>query len=85
LRPLSPGPIFGCHLQPSLCQFAIHTYLELRRVNSLLTQKRDHALHTLGDVCHIVKCEIVRALIEWLYVLFQAGQDTEAVCQLQGV
>ena len=62
-----------------------YTYLELRRVNSLLTRGRDQALHTLGDVCRSVKREVVRALVEWLYTLFQAGQDVEAARQLLGV
>lgn len=62
-----------------------YTYLELRRVTSLLTRGRDQALHTLGDVCRSVKREVVRALVEWLYALFQAGQDVEAARQLLGV
>jgi hypothetical protein len=62
-----------------------YTYLELRRVNSLLTSKRDQALRTLGDVCRAVKREIVRALTGWLYRLFQAGHDADAACQLLGV
>lgn len=64
---------------------AAYTYLELRRVNSLLTRGRDQALHTLGDVCRAVKREIVRALVGWLYAVFQAGQDAETACQLLGV
>ena len=63
----------------------IYTYLELRRVNSLLTQRRDQALRTLGDVCRAVKREIVRALVEWLYDLFQARQNPKVACALLGV
>jgi hypothetical protein len=63
----------------------IYTYLELRRVNSLLTQRRDQALRTLGDVCRAVKREVVRALVEWLYDLFQARQNPEVACALLGV
>lgn len=63
----------------------IYTYLELRRVNSLLTHKRDQALHTLGDVCRAVKREVLRALVEWLYELFQAQQNPEVACALLGV
>jgi hypothetical protein len=63
----------------------IYTYLELRRVNSLLTQRRDQALRTLGDVCRAVKREVVRALVEWLYDLFQTRQNPEVACALLGV
>lgn len=62
-----------------------YTYLELRRVNSLLTQKRDQALHTLGDVCRTVKREVVQGLVHWLFALFQAGQNVESACQLLGI
>jgi len=63
----------------------IYTYLELRRVNSLLTQKRDQALRTLGDVCRAVKRAVLRALVEWLYDLFQARQNPQVACALLGV
>ena len=62
-----------------------YTYLELRRVKSLLKHKRDQAMHTLGDVCRTVKAEIVRALAEWLFALFQAGQNVENACRLLGI
>lgn len=61
-----------------------YTYLELRRVKSLLTHKRDQALHTLGDVCREVKREVARALVEWLHTTFQDGRDIETACQLLG-
>jgi len=63
----------------------IYTYLELRRVNSLLTQRRDQALHTSGDVYRAVKREVVRALVEWLYDLFLARQNPQVACLLLGV
>jgi hypothetical protein len=63
----------------------IYTYLELRRVNSLLTQRRDLALRTLGDVCRAVKREVVHALVEWLYDLFQTEQNPQVACALLGV
>lgn len=62
-----------------------YTYLELRRVNSLLTQKRDQAMHTLGDVCRTVKREVVQGLVHWLFALFQAGRNVESACQLLGI
>jgi hypothetical protein len=62
-----------------------YTYLELRRVDSLLSQRRDQAWRTLGDVCRAVKREVVRALVQWLHDLFQAGQNPEAACELLGV
>ena len=62
-----------------------YTYLELRRVNSLLTQKRNQALRTLGDVCRAVKREILRSLVQWLFTLFQAGRNAEAACLLLAV
>jgi hypothetical protein len=62
-----------------------YTYLELRRVDSLLTHRRDQAWHTVGDVCRAVKQKVVRALVKWLYGLFQAGQNPEVACELLGV
>ena len=62
-----------------------YTYLELRRVSSLLTQKRDQALHTLGDVCRILKREIVRGIVNWLFVIFHDGKNAETACQLLAV
>ncbi len=64
---------------------AAYTYLELRRVNSLLTQSRDQSLHTLGDVCRGVKREIVRCLVDWLFGIFQDGQNVDSACQLLGI
>jgi hypothetical protein len=63
----------------------IYTYLELRRVNSLLSHRRDRALHTLGDVCRAVKREVLRALVDWLYDLFQRKQDPAVACALLGL
>ena len=63
----------------------IYTYLELRRVNSLLTQKRGQALRTLGDVCRAVKREVLHTFVEWLYGLFQVQQDPQVACALLGV
>ncbi|MEA3308982.1 MAG: hypothetical protein U9Q70_05670 [Chloroflexota bacterium] len=57
----------------------------LHRVNSLLTQNRDQALRTLGDVCRAVKREVLRALVQWLYDLFQEKQNPEVACGLLGV
>jgi hypothetical protein len=62
-----------------------YTYLELRRVDSLLSQRRDQAWRTLGDVCRAVKREVVRALVQWLHHLFQAGQNPDVACELLGV
>jgi len=62
-----------------------YTYLELRRVSSLLTQKRGQVLHTLGDVCRIVKREIVHALVDWLFALFRDGKNVEIACQLMAI
>ena len=62
-----------------------YSYLELRRVNSLLSRKRDQALHSLGQVCRTVKREILRSFVEWLFALFQAGQNAEIACQLLAV
>lgn len=62
-----------------------YTYLELRRVHSLLTHKSDQTFRTLGDVCRAVKREIVRALVDWLYDLFQVGRSPEVACALLGV
>jgi len=64
---------------------AAYTYLELRRVNSLLSHGRDQALHTLGDVCRVVKREVVRGLVDWLFGIFQEGQDVYSACQLLGI
>ena len=61
-----------------------YTYLKLRRVKSLLTHKRDQALHTLGDVCLEFKREVARALVEWLHTTFQDGREIETACQLLG-
>lgn len=62
-----------------------YTYLELRRVNSLLTHRHDQALHTLGDVCRFVKREIVQALVHWLFSLFHEGQSANTACLLLGI
>lgn len=62
-----------------------YTYLELRRVRSLLTPGSGRQCHTLGQVCRIVKQEVVQALVTWLYALFQNGQDPAAACQLLGI
>ncbi len=64
---------------------AAYTYLELRRVNSMLTQSRAQALHTLGDVCRVVKREVVRCLVDWLFGIFHDGQNVDFACQLLGV
>jgi hypothetical protein len=62
-----------------------YTYLELRRVRSLLAPQPEPAWRTLGDVCRAVKCEVVRELVDWLYMLFQAGQVPTGVYALLGV
>lgn len=62
-----------------------YTYLELRRVHSLLTHKSDQTFRTLGDVCRAVKREVVHALVDWLYDLLQVGQSPEVACALLGV
>lgn len=62
-----------------------YTYLELRRVHSLLTRTSDLLLRTLGDVCRAVKREVVHALVEWLHDIFQAGQNPQVACALLGV
>jgi len=62
-----------------------YTYLELRRVNSLLTHKRDQALPTSGDVCRFVKREIVQGLVHWLFSLFHDSQSVNTACLLLGI
>ena len=62
-----------------------YTYLELRRVSSLLALRRDQALHTLGDVCRIVKREIVRNLVNWLFAIFHDGKNAETACHLLAI
>ena len=62
-----------------------YTYLEFCRVSSLLTQKRNQALHHLGAASRIVKREIFHEIVDWLFALFQDGKSAEIACQLMAI